>query len=132
MQQALPLAPGSTGGRSLADLLARRHPGEDWIAALAKGAVMSRPDVEAILASDDPAPPAILEAASSLEAMLQPPDPYGQDDIFEARTNDDQAVMEVDGEAGLTNVPSSKPHPSRSNSRHEMGERKEDCQNDGI
>ena len=132
MQQALPLAPGLATGRSLAEWLASRHPGEDWIAALAKGAVMNRPDIEAILASDEAAPPAIIEAAQNLEAMLQPPNPAGQDDIFEARTNDDQAVMEVDGEAGLNTVPSSKPHPSKSNSPDEMGERKEDYQNDGI
>ncbi len=38
-------------------------------------------------------------------------------------------MMEVDGEAGLQIVPSPKPHPSRSNSRHEQGVRPEDHEN---
>jgi hypothetical protein len=133
MQQTIPRPEGSAPtGLALAERLARRHPAEDWVAALAKGAVMSRIEVEAALASDQPAPPRILAAVDALERMLQPPDPQGQDDVFEARTNDRDATMEVDAEAGLTNVPSPKPHPSRSDSPHSMGERKEDYQNDGI
>lgn len=129
-----PDPPGSDRptGLALAERLARRHPGEDWIAALAKGAVMSRGELEGILASDEPAPPPILSAAAELEELLRRPDPQGQDDVFEARTNDVAAPIEVDAEAGLTTVASPKPHPSKSNSPNEMGVRKEDYQNDEI
>ncbi len=125
----LPIDPATATGPHLAAALAERHPHEDWLAALAKGAVMSRGDVKRILLSEAPLPQAILDAVVDLERMLIPPDPSGTDDLFEARTNDGDARMEVDGEAGLHTVPSPKPHPSRSNSLYEQGVREEDREN---
>lgn len=128
----LPSGHEAIDGTSLASTLARRHPDEDWLAALAKGAVMSRCDVERILESSDPVPPMILEAAAAIDRTLQPPDPSSSDDVFEAKTNDQDAQFEVDSEAGLTNLPSPKPHPSRSDSPDAMGVRKDDRQNNEI
>lgn len=127
--QSLPIDPATATGPALAAALTERHPHEDWLAALAKGAVMSRGDVERILTTEAPLPQTILDAVIDLENTLTPPDPAGADDLFEARTNDTDAMMEVDGEAGLQTVPSPKPHPSRSNSLHEQGVREKDHEN---
>ncbi len=129
---SLPIDPATATGPHLAAALTERHPHEDWLAALAKGAVMSRGDVEQILMSEAPLPQTILDAVLDLEQTLAPPDPSGADDLFEARTNADDAMMEVDGEAGMQTVPSPKPHPSRSNSLHEQGVREEDHENNDI
>ncbi len=118
--------PGSITGTDLAATLAARYPREDWLAALAKGAVMSRGDVARILHAEGPLPAVIVHAALDLEALLATPERTRGDDVFAARTNADDAMMEVDGEAGLQTVPSPKPHPSRSNSPHEQGVREGD------
>ncbi len=126
---ALPIDPATATGPDLAAALTERHPGEDWLAALAKGAVMSRGDVSRILLSGEPLPQTILDAVIQLEQTLTPPDPSRTDDVFAARTNDGDARMEVDGEAGLHTNPSPKPHPSQSNSLHEQGVRKDEYEN---
>lgn len=115
-------------GRGLADALARRYPADDWLAALAKGAVMSRGDVEAHLLSAEPMPSAILEAAAQLDELLRPPE--AGDHVFAAETNDEAAAIETDAEAGLHVLPGPKQHPSRSNSPDEMGQREGDYQYD--
>jgi len=127
-----PLDTGAASGPELAAALSRRHPNDDWLAALAKGAVMNRGDVEEILRSDAPPPQQIIDAVTALETVLRPPDPEARDDVFEAQTNAQDAVMEVDGEAGLQTVASPKPHPSRSNSPDEQGVREGDYQNNEI
>ena len=132
--KAPPLTPNfaTATGRELSLELARRYPNDDWVAALAKGAVMNRGDVERILQTEVPVSEGILEAAMNLEQTITPPDPQAQDDLFEAQTNARDAVMEVDGEAGLNMVPSPKPHPSRTNSPNEQGVRGEDYENQEI
>jgi len=122
--------PPQTTGAELVAMLSSRHPDVDWLAALAKGAVMSRADVEDMLSGPAPLPAVLIDAASDLDRTIVPGDPTARDDVFGAQTNDADSPMEVDAEAGLTTVPSSKPHPSRSNSLNEMGERTEDYQND--
>jgi hypothetical protein len=111
-------------GPHVARDLSRRFPDVDWIAALAKGAVASRADVEAMLASSARLPDRILLAAEEIERHIHPGDPAAADDVFAASTNADAAPIEVDAEAGAVVLPAPKPHPSRSGSRHEMGERR--------
>lgn len=114
----------ATNGADLAVMLAGRYPGRDWLAALAKGAVMPRADVERHMQSTYPPPGSILRAIEDLDQTLDPGDPGAGDDVFAADTNDDVARMEVDAEAGMTVSPAPKTSPSRSGSPHEMGEDK--------
>jgi hypothetical protein len=115
----------SQDGASLALDCARRHPGQDWLAALAKGARMNRAEVEDHLRATTPAPRALVDAARDLDALLAPPDADASDHVFAAETNSDAAPMEVDAEAGMIVTPGEKPRPSQSGSRHEAGAKPE-------
>lgn len=117
-------------GAGIADALSRRYPHDDWLAAVAKGAVVNRSEVESHLSPGVAPPESILRAIRDIERHLAPPDPTSTENVFSAQTNDDDAMMEVDGEAGMTISPSPKPHPSKSNSPNEMGVRPEDRQYD--
>jgi hypothetical protein len=107
----------------LAALLRPRLGNEDWIAALAKAAVVPRADVEAALAGEGPLPRWIVEAAGAVETETAPGRIDRSDHVFAARTNDVDAPMEVDAEAGMTVAPGAKMAPSETGSPHEMGER---------
>jgi hypothetical protein len=104
--------------------LERRYPDRDWLAALAKAAVASRADVEAMLDAEF-IPPELEQAAAEVDALMAPPDPGAadRDRPFSASTNDADAIMEVDGEAGLNATPAPKWRPSQTGSPHEAGER---------
>lgn len=109
-----------TTGPALALALQRRHPGRDWMAALAMAARRPRGDVERYLQEDGELPPFLREASAEVEALLQSRTGDGRDDIFAARTNDVDAPMEIDSEAGAIVQPSNKGMPSQSGSEHEM------------
>ncbi len=109
-----------TTGPALALALQRRHPGRDWMAALAMAARRPRGDVERYLQEDGELPPFLREASAEVEALLRPQNGDGRDDIFAARTNDVDAPMEIDSEAGTIVQPSNKGMPSQSGSEHEM------------
>lgn len=112
-------------GPALALALQRRHPDQDWLAALAMAACRPRGDVERDLQEEGVLPPALREAAGQVYSVLQArdvaaQDAAGRDDIFAARTNDRDAPMEVDSEAGTIVQPANKGMPSQSGSDHEM------------
>lgn len=64
-------APEITGLR-LARTLAHAYPDRDWIAALGRGAVMPRADIEQLLAGQGALPKALLKAADEIERHLDP------------------------------------------------------------
>ncbi|MET3889182.1 hypothetical protein ABIE41_000258 [Bosea sp. OAE506] len=112
-------------GPALALALQRRHPGRDWLAALAMAARRPRGDIERYLQEDGVLPPFLRAAAAEVATLLQSQDAATQaaaatDDVFAARTNDADAPMEIDSEAGTIVQPSSKSMPSQSGSEHEM------------
>ncbi|MET3889121.1 hypothetical protein ABIE41_000197 [Bosea sp. OAE506] len=109
-----------TTGPALALALQRRHPGRDWMAALAMAARRPRGDVERYLQEDGELPPFLREASGEVEALLRPQNGDRRDDIFAARTNDVDAPMEIDSEAGTIVQPSNKGMPSQSGSEPEM------------
>jgi hypothetical protein len=109
-------------GPMLARELSSRFPQEDWLAALGRGAVLPRVEVEQWLATDSPVPPALLKAAQDIERHLDLGQPGHGDHIFRARTNAPDAPMEVDAEAGMTVTPGAKMAPSKTGSPFEMGE----------
>lgn len=110
-------------GPEVAAALSRAYPGQDWIAALGRGALLSRSDVETCLVTEAPVPPALLDAYTEIERHLDLGQPTATDDVFAASTNDTDAPMEVDAEAGMTVSPGAKMAPSRTGSPHEMGEK---------
>lgn len=109
-------------GRNLALALRRRFPEQDWLGALAKAAVLPRGEVEWLLQQEGPPPPELVRAADEVEGLLaEPAQDAAQDDhAFAATTNDADAPMEVDREAGMTVSPANKGMPSRSGSAYEM------------
>lgn len=112
-------------GPALALALQRRHPGQDWLAALAMAARRPRGDIERYLQEEGELPPFLREAARQVAPLLRPQDAAaqdaaGRDDVFAARTNDRDAPMEIDAEAGTVVQPSNKGMPSQSGSEHEM------------
>ena len=117
--------PAQLDGAQLVAELSQRYPDADWLAALAKGAVMSRSEVDGHINAGSPLPDRIVQAVQQIEDHLSPPDPADQSNVFAAQTNDDAAQMEVDGEAGLTVLPGARPNPSKSDSIHSMGQRRE-------
>jgi hypothetical protein len=112
-------------GAEWAILLARRHAGQDWIAAVAKGVGANRAEIEGHFRSAEPLPPDVRAAVDQLAALLAPPDPSARDDVFASSTNSDAAPIEVDAEPGVTISNPVKPTPSRSGSPHEMGVKRE-------
>jgi hypothetical protein len=108
-----------TSGRELVRAMERLYPDRDWLAALAKAAVVPRAEVERMLAGET-LPDTLTNAVKALPETLDPGDPDATDDIFDADTNADAAVMEVDGEAGMVVSPSNKGMPSQTGSEHEM------------
>ncbi len=120
---AAPTPTAAMNGAELAVALAKRYPGEDWLAALAKSAVMPRGEVERHLQASAPPPGSLLRAIEGMDAALDPPDPQATDDVFAASTNDRDAQLEVDSEAGHVVLPHPKPSPSKSNSPNELGTR---------
>jgi hypothetical protein len=112
-------------GPALALALQRRHPGQDWLAALAMAARRPRGDIERYLKEDGELPPFLRKASEQVATLLhQQADAMRgtvpQDNVFEAQTNDRDAPMEIDSEAGTIVQPSNKGMPSRSGSEHEM------------
>lgn len=108
-------------GRRLALALQKRFPEHDWLAALAKAAVLPRGEVERLLQLEAPPPPALMEAAREVETLLaEPAQPGSNDHVFAATTNDTDVPMEVDREAGMTASPENKGMPSQTGSEHEM------------
>jgi hypothetical protein len=105
-------------GPALARELQRRHPGDDWLAALSKAAGKPRGDVERYLQEPGTLPQELNEAARQVGSLLSPDAAPGRDAF--ARTNDVDAPMEVDAEAGAVVLPSNKGMPSQSGSEHEM------------
>lgn len=114
-----------SSGLELASMLAARYPDEDWLAAIAKGAVMPRADVERALQSPEPPPGSILRAIEDIDLTLTPGDPAADDHVFAARDASGAARMEVDAEAGLNVLVSPKTSPSKSGSPYEAGEDKD-------
>jgi hypothetical protein len=106
-------------GQELARALERRYPDRDWLAALAKAAVVPRAEAERMLAGET-LPDTLLDAVKALPDVIDPGDPDATDDIFDADTNADAAAMEIDGEAGMVVSPSNKGMPSQTGSEHEM------------
>lgn len=105
-------------GPALARELQRRHPEQDWLAALAKAAGKARGDVERYLQEHGTLPAALRQAAGDVGRLLAPDSAPGRDAF--ARTNDVDAPMEVDAEAGAVVQPANKGMPSLSGSEHEM------------
>lgn len=66
----------------------------------------SRDEIEQMLQASSVSP-ALADAVAALTDALQEPDPLATDDIFQARTNDRSAAMEIDGEKGLNVLPGS-------------------------
>lgn len=117
MQDAMP----RTSGRLLAMALNDRFPDRDWLAALAKAAMLPRSEVERLLRREEAPPASLVEAAREIETLLDVPTVAGpRDHRFAATTNDTDAPMEIDHEAGMVTSPSSKDMPSQTGSRHEM------------
>ncbi len=112
-------------GQEAAVMLARRYPGQDWLAAVAKGAVMSRGEVERHFQMSGPLPDELAAAVAEIDRHLETPDAGARDHVFAADTNDHAAAIEVDGEAGLNVVPGPQPKPARAGSVHEMGQKGE-------
>lgn len=112
-------------GPALALALQRRHSGHDWLAALAMAARRPRGDIERYLQEDGQLPPFLREAAGQVAALLSQQESATQDaqnrgNVFAAQTNDNDAPMEIDSEAGTVVQPSNKGMPSQSGSEHEM------------
>jgi hypothetical protein len=110
-------------GPQVAAALSHAYSGQDWIAALGRGTLLPRAEVEQYLVTDAPVPPALLQAYQDIEQHLHLGTPTAKDDVFNATTNDADAPMEVDAEAGMTVSPGAKMAPSQTGSPHEMGEK---------
>jgi hypothetical protein len=108
-----------SNGQELARALEIRYPDRDWLAALAKAAVVPRIEIERMLAGET-LPDTLTNAVKALPRTLDPGDPDAIDDIFDAGTNAASAAMEIDGEAGMVVSPSNKGMPSQTGSEHEM------------
>jgi hypothetical protein len=106
-------------GRSLALVLQQRFPSDDWLGALAKAAVRPRGDIECLLQQEDDVPDHVHDALAQIGDALDTGDAGARDDVFKASTNDADASMEVDREAGVIVQPADKPMPSRSGSAYE-------------
>jgi hypothetical protein len=107
-------------GAAFAAAMERHFSGEDWVAALAKACIWPRERVQNCLIAGTPVPSELHDAALQVDELLTPPDIGAQDHVFAATTNDAQAAMEVDSEAGMILSPSDKPQPARSRSEHSM------------
>lgn len=107
-------------GAAFAAAMDARFSGEDWVGALAKACIWPRERVLHALTAGSTVPPELQQAAGEVDALLTPVDTGAQDHVFAATTNDADASMEVDAEAGMVLSPSDKPQPAASSSPFSM------------
>lgn len=93
-------------GRDLTAELESRFPNQDYVAALGKTLIRSRHEIEQMLQAPRVSQQ-LADAVAALPRTLRQPDPLSTDDVFQARTNDRSAAMEIDGERGMIVSPGS-------------------------